>query len=201
MTIQGELFRARGSAARCPASGWSPTPSAPAEEAALAAHVDAAPLEPFRFGQWRGKRLTTHYGSAYDFARGRVEPAPPLPGWLAELRACLAPLVGARPGGVRPSAADPLRSRRRHRLAPRSPAIRRSARPVALGPLRAAPAPPHRDRLRAPQRRPARDARSTCSRARSAGTGSTRSPRRTRRAARSPSARCADPKPGDLGLA
>lgn len=40
--------------------------------------ADAAPLEPFRFGQWRGKRLTAHYGSAYDFSHGRLSDAPPL---------------------------------------------------------------------------------------------------------------------------
>ena len=67
------------------------------EETKLAAHIDAAPLEPFKFGQWRGKRLTAHYGSAYDFTRGRVEPAPPLPDWLLALRARLAPLAGLEP--------------------------------------------------------------------------------------------------------
>lgn len=69
----------------------------PAEEAALAARIDAAPLAPFEFGQWRGKRLTTHYGSAYDFARGRLDEAPPLPDWLLALRALLAPQVGMDP--------------------------------------------------------------------------------------------------------
>lgn len=69
----------------------------PAEEAALAEHIDAASLEPFEFGQWRGKRLTAHYGTGYDFARGRVAPAPPLPAWLLTLRARLAPLAGLDP--------------------------------------------------------------------------------------------------------
>lgn len=68
-----------------------------AEEARLAAHIDAAPLEPFAFGQWRGKRLTAHYGSAYDFARGRLDEAPPLPDWLLALRERLAPLAGLAP--------------------------------------------------------------------------------------------------------
>ena len=50
-----------------------------ADEADLAAHIDAAPLAPFRFGQWQGKRLTTHYGSGYDFSHHRVAEAPPVP--------------------------------------------------------------------------------------------------------------------------
>ena len=41
-------------------------------ERAVAEAIDAAPLEPFRFGQWRGKRLTANYGSAYDYQRGAV---------------------------------------------------------------------------------------------------------------------------------
>lgn len=65
-----------------------------AEEDHLCAQIDAAPLEPFRFGQWTGKRLTAYYGSAYDFQRGRTAPAPPLPDWLLRLRTRLAPQFG-----------------------------------------------------------------------------------------------------------
>lgn len=68
-----------------------------AEERALEARIDAAPLAPFQFGQWEGKRLTAHYGSAYDFSRNRLGDAPPLPGWLAEARDKLAPQVGRDP--------------------------------------------------------------------------------------------------------
>lgn len=66
----------------------------PAEEAELEARIDAAPLAPFQFGQWQGKRLTFHYGRAYDFARHRLDEAPPLPDWLLDLRARLAPQAG-----------------------------------------------------------------------------------------------------------
>lgn len=94
MNYQGELF--------------APTPVVPglalaeeavtaADEAGLAARLDAAPLAPFQFGQWEGKRLTASYGSAYDFARGRVAEAPGIPDWLLDLRGRLAPLVGKRP--------------------------------------------------------------------------------------------------------
>ncbi len=68
-----------------------------AEEAELEDLVDAAPLAPFQFGQWQGKRLTASYGSGYDYQRGRVTEAAPLPDWLIDLRARLAPLVGGTP--------------------------------------------------------------------------------------------------------
>ena len=68
-----------------------------AAERAIAAAIDAAPLAPFQFGPWQGKRLTANYGSAYDYQRARPTPAPPLPGWLADLAARLAPLVGREP--------------------------------------------------------------------------------------------------------
>lgn len=64
------------------------------EEAELSARLDAAPLAPFQFGQWEGKRLTVSYGSGYDFSRGRIAEAPPLPDWLLDLRGRLASLVG-----------------------------------------------------------------------------------------------------------
>jgi len=90
--MQGELFQAAEPAV--PGLRLVADAVTPAEEAQLAVRIDAAPLEPFEFGQWRGKRLTTHYGRAYDFSRGRLDEAPPLPDWLLELRERLAPLAG-----------------------------------------------------------------------------------------------------------
>jgi alkylated DNA repair dioxygenase AlkB len=69
----------------------------PELETELAARIDAAPLTPFQFGQWEGKRLTANYGSAYDYQRARPVPAPPLPDWLEELRNRLAPQFGRDP--------------------------------------------------------------------------------------------------------
>ncbi len=66
----------------------------PALEAELERRVDACALAPFQFGQWQGKRLTANFGTAYDYQRGRPIPAPPLPAWLAALRARLAGLAG-----------------------------------------------------------------------------------------------------------
>lgn len=68
-----------------------------ATEAALVQRIDAAPLAPFQFGQWQGKRLTAHYGSGYDYQRSRPVPAPRMPDWLAALRAQLAPLLKREP--------------------------------------------------------------------------------------------------------
>lgn len=94
MTDQHELF-----ASAPPVSGLMLIEEAigATEDAALAAHLDAAPLAPFQFGQWQGKRLTASYGSGYDFTRQRVAEAPPMPEWLRALRATLAPLVGKQP--------------------------------------------------------------------------------------------------------
>jgi len=92
MTLQRELFAAE--APIVPGLLLVPDAVTPAEESRLAAQIDAAPLVPFEFGQWRGKRLTAHYGSAYDFARGRLDQAPPLPDWLLALRERIAPLAG-----------------------------------------------------------------------------------------------------------
>jgi alkylated DNA repair dioxygenase AlkB len=70
-----------------------------AEERALEARIDAAPLAPFQFGQWEGKRLTVHYGSGYDFSTQRLAEAPRLPDWLLALRDGLAPQVDLDPAG------------------------------------------------------------------------------------------------------
>jgi hypothetical protein len=91
MTMQGELFASAPAVQGLTLVGDAVSA---AEEAGLVAHLDAAPLAPFQFGQWEGKRLTANYGSAYDFARGKVGEAPPIPGWLLDVRARLAARVG-----------------------------------------------------------------------------------------------------------
>ena len=98
MAKQGELFGVNEPVV--PGLVLVPEAVSPEEERALAARIDAAPLEPFRFGQWRGKRMTVHYGRAYDFARGRLDEAPPLPDWLVALRERLGPLVGVDPAAL-----------------------------------------------------------------------------------------------------
>lgn len=94
MTYQHELF---APAPLVPGLTLVEEAVSAAEDTAFAARLDAAPLAPFQFGQWQGKRLTASYGSGYDFTRQRVAEAPPMPDWLLDLRARLAPLVGKRP--------------------------------------------------------------------------------------------------------
>jgi alkylated DNA repair dioxygenase AlkB len=94
MLNQGELFAAP---AIVPGLRLVEEAVSEAEERALEAQIDAAPLAPFQFGQWEGKRLTTHYGSGYDFSSHRLAEAPPLPEWLLTLRDKLAPRVGLDP--------------------------------------------------------------------------------------------------------
>jgi len=98
MMLQRDLFAA--DAPLVPGLLLVPEAITPSAESLLAAQIDAAPLKPFEFGQWRGKRLTAYYGSAYDFARGRLGEAPPLPGWLIALRERLAPLAGIDPAAL-----------------------------------------------------------------------------------------------------
>jgi alkylated DNA repair protein (DNA oxidative demethylase) len=93
MNYQGELFTAEPVV---PGLVLVEDAVGAADELELAARLDAAPLAPFQFGQWEGKRLTASYGSAYDFSRGRVAEAPEMPDWLSDLRDRLAPLVGRR---------------------------------------------------------------------------------------------------------
>lgn len=63
----------------------------------LAESIDGAPLAPFRFGPWQGKRLTANFGSAYDYQRALPVPAPPLPAWLSALRDALVVRFGREP--------------------------------------------------------------------------------------------------------
>ena len=65
-----------------------------ADQAELSTRIDAQALRPFQFHQWEGKRLTASFGYAYDFVRGRVLEAPPLPDWLLPLRERAAAFAG-----------------------------------------------------------------------------------------------------------
>lgn len=66
----------------------------PREERDLIAHIDRAPLEPFRFQGWTGKRLTASYGWRYDFTQASFAPTEPMPEWLLPLRARAAVFAG-----------------------------------------------------------------------------------------------------------
>jgi hypothetical protein len=127
MTEQGELFAAEPIV---PGLALVEDAVSAAEEAALAARIDAAPLAPFEFGQWRGKRLTANYGSAYDYQRARPKEAPPLPDWLLALRTRLAPQVARHPAPAPPHRRRLRSPQRRAAPALALPAHRRGARRV-----------------------------------------------------------------------
>ncbi len=57
-----------------------------AEEADLIRLINGAGLEPFRFQQWLGKRLTHSFGWRYDFTDASLSESLPLPNWLLPLR-------------------------------------------------------------------------------------------------------------------
>lgn len=71
------------------------------EELALTAQINKAGLAPFKFQGWEGKRLTASFGYGYDFERGRVLEAPPIPVWLEPLRARAAAFAGLAPEEIR----------------------------------------------------------------------------------------------------
>lgn len=69
----------------------------PDEEAELTERIDGTGLAPFRFQGWLGKRLTTSYGSGYDFNAGRLAVSEPVPEWLLPVRERAAGFAGLAP--------------------------------------------------------------------------------------------------------
>jgi DNA oxidative demethylase len=70
----------------------------PGEEEMLIASIDAAPLSPFRYHGWLGKRLTATFGWSYDFDDASLAPAEAIPDWLLPLRAKAARFAGLETG-------------------------------------------------------------------------------------------------------
>lgn len=56
------------------------------EERRLIGEIERVNLEPFRFQQWAGKRLTATFGWRYDFEKGTFGAADPLPPFLLPFR-------------------------------------------------------------------------------------------------------------------
>ena len=63
----------------------------------LIASIDAAPLSPFRYHGWLGKRLTASYGWGYEFEDASFAPAEAIPDWLLPLREKAARFAGLQP--------------------------------------------------------------------------------------------------------
>lgn len=72
----------------------------PIEEQELVARIDEVGLNPFRFQQWTGKRLTRSFGWNYDFTTGTLAPTDPVPGWLALVKARAARFAGLDPDAL-----------------------------------------------------------------------------------------------------
>ena len=66
----------------------------PPEEAELIATIAALEFRAFRFRGFEGKRRVVSFGWAYDFEGGGLQPAEPLPGFLAPVRARAAAFAG-----------------------------------------------------------------------------------------------------------
>lgn len=93
VAMPGELF---GSA---PIAGFAAMDAflSPAQETTLIRRIDATRLSPFKFQQWEGKRLTTSYGSGYNFEAGRISLGESIPAWLDPLRVRAAAFAGLDP--------------------------------------------------------------------------------------------------------
>src|SRR5882757_2905524 len=57
----------------------------PATEQALISEIRGLPLQPFQFGPFEGKRRVASFGFRYDYSLRRLEPADPIPPWLADI--------------------------------------------------------------------------------------------------------------------
>lgn len=68
-----------------------------AEEQALLSMLRELPLKEARYRQYTARRRTVHFGFSYDFTHLRSQPAPPLPEFLAPLRARAAEWLGVSP--------------------------------------------------------------------------------------------------------
>ena len=69
--------------------------SPPIEEK-LILGIQALPLQPFQFGQFKGKRRVASFGFRYDYALRRLRGADPIPSWLAEIIAEVETFGGPR---------------------------------------------------------------------------------------------------------
>jgi alkylated DNA repair dioxygenase AlkB len=64
------------------------------EERALLEHIRSLPLREAQYRQYTARRRTVNYGLAYDFTHQKANVAPPIPEFLAPLRARAAQWAG-----------------------------------------------------------------------------------------------------------
>lgn len=70
------------------------------EEAQLLRQVHALPFEVAQYRQWHARRRIVAFGARYDFAHRSLLPAPPIPPFLAPLRARVASWAGVPGEGI-----------------------------------------------------------------------------------------------------
>jgi alkylated DNA repair dioxygenase AlkB len=68
-----------------------------ADEAALFGEIEKLPFANARYKEWTANRRVVSYGGRYDFSANELEPAPPIPPFLLDLRAAAAAYVGVSP--------------------------------------------------------------------------------------------------------
>jgi alkylated DNA repair dioxygenase AlkB len=68
------------------------------EESALAAELANLPFEPFQFRGFEARRRVHSFGYRYDFNKGRLEQADPIPHWLEAVRQRAEAFAGLPPG-------------------------------------------------------------------------------------------------------
>ncbi|MER9118843.1 alpha-ketoglutarate-dependent dioxygenase AlkB [Mesorhizobium sp. M0954] len=83
-TRQGDLFAAADDLPE--GFRYQPELITPDEEAALASQLATLPFQPFDFYGHLANRRVVGFGQRYDYDRGEVVEAPPIPGFLLPLR-------------------------------------------------------------------------------------------------------------------
>ena len=77
-----------------PGLGYWPDVLSAQMERSVVAQIEPLPLSPFEFQGYFGNRRTVYFGYGYDYQRGEVREAAPLPDWLLALRGTVAAATG-----------------------------------------------------------------------------------------------------------
>lgn len=95
--MQDDLFGSAPAPVLPPGMRYEEEFLSPDEERALVAVVAALPLANMQYQQYTARRRVVNYGGKYDFRAQKLNEAPPLPEWLAPLRARAGAWAGIAP--------------------------------------------------------------------------------------------------------
>lgn len=99
---QPSLFDLPATAATLPGGlRYQPDAISTDEEAALAARLADLPFEAFDFHGFKGHRRVVYFGWSYDFSRGVVKEAEPIPDFLLPFRERAAAFAGLSPDDLK----------------------------------------------------------------------------------------------------